>query len=98
MTVVELFQTVPSFPQHLIYIIRFTYKKKANQLQVSNARITLKNAFNGFLTPYKSAERLGRQGYGVWENSTLSCPLNWQICLIHERIAFGKSPGSKPTL
>lgn len=55
----ELFQTVPSFLQHLIYIIRFTYKRKANQLQMSNARITLKNAFNGFLTPYKSAERLG---------------------------------------
>ena len=44
MTVVELFQTVPSFLQHLIYIIRLTCKKKANQLQVSNARITLKNA------------------------------------------------------
>ena len=92
MTVLELFQTVPSFPQHLIYIIRFTYKKKANQLQVSYARITLKNAFNGFLIPYKSEERLGRQGYGGGEgelNFVLS--LNWQICLIPERIAFVKT-------
>ena len=93
MTVLELFQTVPSFPQHLIYIIRFTYKKKANQLQVSNARITLKNAFNGFLIPYKSAERLGRQGYGGGGEGELNfvLSLNWQICLIPERIAFVKT-------
>ena len=71
MTVVELFQTVPSFLQHLIYIIRFTYKRKANQLQMSNARITLKNAFNGFLTPYKSAERLGGGGGGGKKNFSL---------------------------
>lgn len=60
MTVVELFQTVPSFLQHLIYIIRFTYKRKANQPQMSNARITLKNAFNGFLVPYQRSDWEGR--------------------------------------